>query len=129
MAQFLAEEVNDAHSAGVKWVACPGPEFDRLVGYTDRFIFVVAETRQLIVAPQLANGFEIRHSVLADGNPVLAAGELEVIHGAGLKYVTDLTSKSGHYDPRGACLDLVVELLIGLGYHVPDDAVRPYAGD
>lgn len=85
--------------------------------------------RELIVAPQLKNGFEIRHPVLAGGQDVLAAGELELVQGGGAKFVIDLTNKSGHYEPEPGCLDEAVRILKDLGFTVPPDVVRPYPGD
>ena len=92
-------------------------------------MFVVTIQRELIVAPQIKNGFEIRHPVLAGGQDVLAAGELELVQGGGTKLVLDLTNKSGHYGPDRRCLDVAVKVLEGLGYTVPPDVVRPYPGE
>lgn len=92
-------------------------------------MFVVTIQRELIVAPQTKNGFEIRHPVLAGGQDVLAAGELELVHGGNTKLVLELTNKSGHYQPQPRCLDVAVQVLEDLGYRVPPDVLRPYPGE
>lgn len=109
-------------------VSCPGDAFDLLVAEGERLVFVITIQRELIVAPQIKNGFEIRHPVLAGGEDVLAAGELELVQGGGTKLVVDVTNKSGHYEPEPRCLDVAVKILEDLGYTVPPDVVRPYPG-
>ncbi len=128
-AEDYADELAAATAANITGVSCPGEAFDQLVAEGDRLVFVVTTQRQLIVAPQLKNGFEVRHPVLAGGQRILAAGEVELVQGAGMKLVLDLTNKSGHYEPRPGCLDVAVQILEELGYTVPLDAVRSYPGD
>lgn len=122
-------EVDAAKAARVAGVSCPGDDFEQLVAEGERLIFVVTIQRELIVAPQIKNGFEIRHPVLAGGRGVLAAGELELVQGGGTKLVLDLTNKSGHYEPRPRCLDAAVQVLESLGFSVPPEVVRPYPGE
>ncbi|MFZ1489495.1 MAG: hypothetical protein WAS51_06110 [Ilumatobacteraceae bacterium] len=123
-----AEEVERAHEAGVGGVLCPSDEFDRLAAEGERLVFVVTVDRMLVVAPQLERGFEIRHPVLAGGEPVLAAGELAVLDAGRVRVVLDLTNQSGHYEPGASCLAIAAEVLIGLGFEVPAEVVRPYPG-
>lgn len=124
-----AEEAAAARAAGLTGIPCPGDEFDRLVAEGERLVFVITTERMLIVAPQIRNGFEIRHPVLAAGRDVLAAGEIQLVQGGGLQLVLELTNKSGHYEPDSACLKVAVEVLQDLGYIVPPDVVRPYPGE
>lgn len=123
-----ADEAAAAKAARIIGVPCPGDGFDQLVAEGERLVFVVTVHRELIVAPQIKNGFEIRHPVLAWGQDVLAAGELELVQGGGMKLVLDLTNKSGHYEPEPDCLDVAVQVLEELGYTVPPEVVRPYPG-
>lgn len=129
LAGEYADEVAAAKAAKVAGVSCPGDDFDQLVAEGERLVFVVTIQRELIVAPQIKNGFEIRHPVIAGGQDVLAAGELELVQGGGTKLVLDLTSKSGHYEPGPRCLAVAVQVLEDLGYTVPGDVVRPYPGE
>lgn len=121
-----ADEVAAAATAGVHGVECPSEAFDMLVAAAERLVFVVTLQRQLIVAAQLKNGFEIRHPVLAGGEDVLAAGELELVHGDGMKIVLEVTNKSGHYEPAADCLETARQVLEELGYIVPPTVIRPY---
>lgn len=129
LAEDYSDELAAATAAKVAGVSCPGEAFDQLVAEGDRLVFVVTIQRELIVAPQLKNGFEIRHPVLAGGQDVIAAGEIELVQGGGAKFVIDLTNKSGHYEPEPGCLDAAVQILEDLGFTVPPDVVRPYPGD
>jgi hypothetical protein len=113
----------------VAGVSCPSFDFNRLVAEGDRLVFVVTEDRALVVARQVFKGFEIRHPVLALAQPVLTAGEIEVIHAGATKLVTDLTNKSGHYEPHADSLVVAVDVLLRLGYDVPPTVVRPFPGD
>lgn len=122
------EEAERAHEAGVVGVRCPSDEFNTLAAEGERLVFVVTVDRELIVAPQLHRGFEIRHPVLAGGAPVAAAGELEVLDAGSVRVVLDLTNKSGHYEPDAACLTIATEVLVDLGFEVPPEVVRPYPG-
>lgn len=115
-----------AAAADVHGVASPSEAFDMLVAAAERLVFVVTVERQLIVAPQLKNGFEIRHPVLAGGEDVLAAGELDLVQGDGMKIVLELTNKSGHHEPAADCLETARQVLEDLGYIVPPTALRPY---
>lgn len=124
-----ADEVAAANAAKVCGTSCPGDDFDQLVAEGERLVFVVTVERELIVAPQLKNGFEIRHPVLAGGRDLLAAGEIELVRDGRTKLVLDLTNKSGHYEPTSGCLEVVAQLLEELGYTVPRDVVRPYPGE
>ena len=124
-----ADEVAAAKAAKITGVSCPGHGFDQLEAEGERLVFVVTIQRELVVAPQIKSGFEIRHPVLAGGRDVLAAGEIELVQGGGTKLVLDLTNKSGHYEPGPRCLDVAVKALEDLGYTVPPDAVRPYPGE
>ena len=129
LAVFYDEELEAAEMVGVAGVRCPGEEFNRLAAEGERLVFVVTEHRELIVALQVFNGFEIRHPVLANGQRVLAAGEIEILHVGAVKLVTDLTNKSGHYEPHADTLDVAVEVLTRHGYDVPPEVVRPYPGE
>lgn len=129
MPDAYSAEQAAAEDAGVRGVPCPGSDFNRLVAAGDRLIFVVTVDRQLIVASQVLRGFEVRHSVLAKGQPVLTAGEIEIVAADTFKCVVEITNKSGHYRPDAASLEVAIDLLKDLGFEVPADVVQPYPGE
>jgi hypothetical protein len=120
--------VEAARIARVVPVRCPSDAFEDLVALGDRLVYVVTRARELIVAPELTNGFEICHSVLASGEPVLAAGSLDVIWAGDYKAVLTLTHQRGHYRPDPSCLVVVAEVLSGLGFDVPAEVVEAREG-
>lgn len=88
-------------------------------------IYVLAGDR-LLVSKRHVIGEHISHAVLADGGPVQAAGELEVIEFAEVKVVTALNNMSGHYQPGRGSLDVAVEAFEERGLRVLPDGVEQY---
>jgi len=124
-AEFAAE-LADAHRVGLKPAACPSVEFDVLMNTEPRLLYIVTEQRDLVVAQLTFRGLDVRHSVLARGRGVLAAGEISLVDlGGGTKQVLDLTPHSGHYQPRIACLQVAADALRDLGFAVPTDLLPP----
>ena len=80
----LAQEMEAAGRADVEAVEVPSVEFDWLVAEAERMIYVVAGGR-LLASKRSATGEHITHAVLADGGPVHAAGEFEVIELGGVQ--------------------------------------------
>ena len=91
-------------------------------------IYVVAGGT-LFVAPRIAGGEEITHAALANGGPVHAAGELEVVQCGEDTTVIHLDNKSGHYLPDFGSLKVAEETLEALGLRVNPDGVHPYGQD
>ena len=100
-------------------------EFDSLAAEAERMIYVVAGG-WLLASKRLAMGEYITHAVLADGGPVQAAGEFEVMEHEGAKVVTALNNVSGHYRPGSESLDVAREAFEARGLRVLRAGVEQY---
>jgi hypothetical protein len=128
-AEFAAE-LADAQHVGLNPATCPSVEFDLLANTEPRLVYVVTEQRALVVAQLTFRGLDVRHSVLAGGRDVLAAGEISLVDlGGGTKQVLDLTHQSGHYQPHIDCLHVAADVLRDLGFEVLTYLLPPYHRD
>lgn len=116
--ELLDEELKEARRLGIRVVVAPSDDFDRLAALGELLIYVVLPPRTLVVCE--ASGFPAHHSILADGRPVLAAGEVSLSIYGGEKTVLSVNALSGHYRPDPRCLEIVRDLFEGLGFAVPD---------
>lgn len=123
MPEWLAEELRAAHRIGIRIVTAPGDEFDALAVLGDPLIYVVLPPRVLVVCQN--SGYPAHHSVLADGRPVLAAGEVSLAVYRGQRTVLALNAISGHYLPDDGCLVIVREVFEALGFVVPNSSLPP----
>ena len=121
----LDQEMEAARRADVEAVEVPSVEFDWLVAEAERMIYVLAGGR-LLVSKRWAVGEHITHAVLADGGPVQAAGEFEVLELDGAKVVTALNNQSGHYQPGSESLDVAREAFEACELRVLPDGVEQY---
>lgn len=88
-------------------------------------IYVVAGGRLLASKRQV--GVEhISHAVLANGDPVQAAGEFEVVAEDGVLVVSALDNMSGHYRPATASLEVAQQAFEVAGIRVRSGAIRRY---
>ena len=89
-------------------------------------IFVVITDGRLVAAPRRQHGENISHAVLANGGPVLAAGEFSVeFHGSEI-VVSALNDMSGHYRPGAGGLAIAQESFETAGIRVRPDVVTSY---
>lgn len=121
----LPDEIDAALRAGVEPVEVSSVEFDRLVAEADKMIYVVAGGR-MMASQRWARGAFITHAVLADGGPVEAAGEFEVVELGDAKVVTALNNKSGHYRPGSQSLDIAREAFEERGLRVLPTGIKRY---
>ena len=121
----LAQERNAARRGGVEAADVPSVEFDRLVAEAERMIYVVVGDR-LLASKRRAMGEHITHAVLADGEPVQAAGEFEVIELEGARVVAALNNVSGHYQPGPESLDVARRAFEARGLRVLPTGVEQY---
>jgi hypothetical protein len=92
----LAAELREAAAVGVRPIRVDDPGFDKVVN-EDTIKFVITEGNELLIVPHTVRQTEISHAVLAQGRPVLAAGEAAIAGTSG-KYVgMTITPYSGHY--------------------------------
>ncbi len=89
-------------------------------------IFVVLTDGRLVAAPRRQHGENISHAVLANGGPVLAAGEFSVeFHGSEI-VVSALNDMSGHYRPGADGLAIAQETFETAEISVRSEAVTSY---
>lgn len=119
----LRREQDDAQRAGVDPVKIPSDEFSALAATGVRMIFVISPDGQLVAAPRRHRGEYITHAVLADGGPVLAAGEFDVEFEGASMVVSWLDNMSGHYRPDADSLVVAVEAFEAAEICVRPDAV------
>ena len=103
----LASELQLAQKLGVTPVLVGEAGFDKAINEGDGQIkWVVTIDGKLRIIPKFVDNQEIAHSVIANGNDVIAAGEA-YIAGAGGEYIElEITNYSGHYAPSKASLSI-----------------------
>jgi hypothetical protein len=122
----LDAELTEANELGIRGIEAPSAAFDALVALGQRLIYVVTTSYSVVVCERNVQLRVARHSVIAVGESVFAAGEVEVSWVDHLKLVIELTNTSGHYRPGAECLDLAAQAFRSLGFIVPDGAILPY---
>ncbi len=121
----LQHELETASRVGLTPAEIPSTAFDVLAAEGERMIYVVAGGRLLASRRQV--GIEhISHAVLAEGGPVKAAGEFEVVAEDGALVVSALNNMSGHYQPAEASLRQAQQAFEAAGIRVRPDAVQSY---
>ena len=88
-------------------------------------IFVMTGGR-LLVSKRLVFGEHISHAVIADGAPVQAAGEFEVVEEQSATVVSILNNLSGHYRPAESSLAVAQEAFEAAGLRIRPGGVRHY---
>jgi hypothetical protein len=121
----LPSELRAAAEAGVELFTAPSAQFDALAEAGERLIYVVLPDGILVVSGQTVGRVQVRHSVLAGGGDVIAAGEVELIQAEEEKMVIELTNKSGHYEPEASSLDWAADCFRGIGFEVAPGALSP----
>ena len=122
----LPQEQEAVRRARVVPVEIPSGAFGALRAAGVRMIFVVLSWGGLVAAPRRQRGENTSHAVLADGGPVLAAGEFEVEFDGPTMFVSALNNMSGHYQPTPDSLAVAQEAFEAAGIHVRPGAVTPY---
>ena len=95
---------------------------------TDRFDLIinqgtvkwaVVESEELFVISKYINGQEIAHTVLTRGQPVLAAGEAEIIGDNGQYILLEINNHSGHYQSSAASVEIGKQAFKDRGFDLP----------
>ncbi|AFZ10490.1 Rhs family protein (plasmid) [Oscillatoria nigro-viridis PCC 7112] len=102
----LPQELALARRLNVKPLKAGNPAFDRMIDTGEKVKWAVTETGELFFIPAIVNGREIAHSVINNGEPVLAAGEAMIAGSRNQYFVLEITNHSGHYLPNGISLDI-----------------------
>ena len=98
MPNNLQNELKIANRLGVKPISPSNTAaFDELINGGEKVKFVVTEDNQLLLMPAVKDGQEISHAVLSNGQPVRAAGEVDIGGGNGTYYGLDFEPNSGHF--------------------------------
>ena len=92
--EHLDEELAAMREAGVEPMKPSDPRFADMADEAGDIKYVLLEDGTLLTAPKMQDGIEISHAAIANGKPVLAAGEATVVNG---RFGTDIAPHSGHY--------------------------------
>ncbi|MET0411379.1 MAG: hypothetical protein ABW217_08775, partial [Polyangiaceae bacterium] len=121
----LERELQLARELGVEPVQPGDSAFDDTIE-SGRVKWAVDESGNLLFVPASAQGQEISHTVLTGGEPVLAAGEADIVpDGEGGYLVLEVTRQSGHFQPTVESLDTGVSAFRANGLTVPEDSIHP----
>jgi len=71
--------------------------------------WVVTTENQLLVIPKFVGIQEIPHTILTRGQPVLAAGEAEIVGSNGEYLLLEISNYSGHFLPTPDSLAIGIE--------------------
>ena len=70
--------------------------------------------------PKYVQGQEISHTVITNGEPVLAAGEADITGFDSYYYLLNINNHSGHYQPSLSSLEIGKEAFKASGINIPD---------
>lgn len=105
MPEELAGELADAERLGVKPVRVGDTGFDDVIN-SGTVKWAVTEEGELVFIPKHVQGTELKHPVLTNGAPVLAAGEAEIAGSGGNYFGMSINRQSGHYWPSQESLEI-----------------------
>jgi hypothetical protein len=76
-----------------------------------RIKWAVKTNGELVIIPHTLRGQEIFHSVLTGGEPVIAAGEAEIVGSRhmGRYILLQISNRSGHFQPSADSLEIGIE--------------------
>lgn len=121
----LQQELEAARRVDLTPIEIPSAAFEALAAEGERMIYVVIGG-QLLVSKRQVGVEHITHAVLANGGPVQAAGEFEVVAEQRQLVVSALNNMSGHYCPPDASLQVAQEAFENAGIRVRSGAVQSY---
>ncbi|MET8753940.1 putative T7SS-secreted protein [Streptomyces sp. NPDC004667] len=104
MPEELTRELADAERLGVKPIRVGEEGFDDMIN-SGTVKWAVTEEGELVFMPKHVQGTELKHPVLTNGAPVLAAGEAEIAGSSGNYFGMQINRQSGHYWPSQESLD------------------------
>ena len=118
MPLLLQGELADAASVGARPIRFGDPGFNEAVN-SGTVKFVVTLDGEVVITPHTIRGMEIPHSVLSDGQPVLAAGEAEIAVVDGNYVGINISNHSGHFMPAPESLQVAREAFANHGINFP----------
>ncbi|GAB1539968.1 hypothetical protein NUACC21_26370 [Scytonema sp. NUACC21] len=82
--------------------------------------WAVTQEGELFIVPKYVQGHEISHTVLTNGEPVLAAGEADITGFDGYYYLLNINNHSGHYQPSLNSLNIGRDAFKANGVNIAD---------
>ncbi|BDA70445.1 hypothetical protein CAL7716_046110 [Calothrix sp. PCC 7716] len=122
----LKAELDSAKKLGVKPIKIGEPGFDAVIN-EGTIKWAVTTNRDLVVIPYLVGSIEVNHTVLTNGEPVLAAGDAEIAGHEGQYFMISISNRSGHYQPSPDSLNIGMEAFKERGID-PTDADKIIEG-
>lgn len=107
MPDRLNTELELADRLGIKPCKIGEPEFDEIINQgTIKWAMITID--EILIIPHYANGREINHTVISRGQPVLAAGDAEIVGNNGQYILLSISNYSGHFQPDKNSLNLAI---------------------
>ncbi len=103
--KHLKSELRLASKLGVRPLKVGDPGFDNIIN-EGTVKWAVTVEGELLVIPKFVSGTEISHAVITRGEPVLSAGEAEIVGTSGEYILLSLSNYSGHFQPSINSLEM-----------------------
>lgn len=117
LSQSLAQELKMARDLGIVPISINDRQFDTLIS-EGRVKWAVNLNRKLLFIPEFVNGQEIYHTVLSQGEPILAAGLADIVGNNGEYLLLWLSNYSGHYQPTATSLEFAKTVFQEMGINI-----------
>ncbi|MCB8763054.1 hypothetical protein [Planktothrix agardhii] len=102
----LNDELRSAEDLGIRPIKVGESGFDDIIN-EGTVKWAVTTKLELFVIPKFLDvSNEIYHTVITLGEPVLAAGEAEIVGSNGLYILLTISNHSGHFRPTSESLEL-----------------------
>lgn len=101
----LTDELARSRLLGVKRVSITDPDFADVVN-EGTIKWAVTADGKLFITPKYKDGEEIPHTILTNGEAVLAAGEAEIVAAEQEFWGLEINRYSGHYLPGPDSLEI-----------------------
>ena len=102
----LNDELRSADELGIRPIKVGEAGFDDIIN-EGTVKWAVTTKLELFVIPKFLDvNNEIYHTVITRGQPVLAAGEAEIVGSKGLYILLTISNHSGHFRPTSESLEL-----------------------
>ncbi|MCC3414074.1 MULTISPECIES: hypothetical protein [unclassified Microcoleus] len=102
----LNDELRSADELGIRPIKVGEAGFDDIIN-EGTVKWAVTTNPELLVIPKFLDvNNEIYHTVITRGQPVLAAGEAEIVGSNGLYILLTISNHSGHFRPNSESLEV-----------------------
>ena len=102
----LNDELRAADELGIRPIKVGESGFDDIINEGTVKWAVTTKLELLVIPKFLDVSNEIYHTVITLGEPVLAAGEAEIVGSNGLYILLTISNHSGHFRPTSESLEL-----------------------